>query len=38
MGCNAYGDGNVAAIDTWCPTSRKVNVLDSDQVNRSPLQ
>lgn len=32
MGCNAYGDGSIAAVDTWCPTSRKVNVLDKDQV------
>lgn len=34
MGCNGYGDGSIAAIDTWCPTSRKINELDNDQVSR----
>ena len=34
MGCNGYGDGSIAAIDTWCPSFRKINELDDDQVSR----
>ena len=35
VGCNVYSDDSVAAIDTWCPSLRKTNVLDKDQVGFS---
>ena len=35
IGCNVYGDGRVAAIDTWNPLSPiRWNVLDDDQVHK----
>lgn len=34
LGCNVYGDGSVAAIDTWNPSSKKTNELDNDQVRQ----
>ena len=38
IGCNVYGDGRVAAIDTWNPLSPRWNVLDDDQVLTLKLQ
>lgn len=32
LGCTVYGDGHLAAIDTWNPTTTKTNDLDVDQV------
>lgn len=35
IGCNVYGDGRVAAIDTWNPLLPiRWNMLDDDQVHK----
>ena len=33
FGCNRYGNGTVLAIDTWNPTTPKINVLDEPQTD-----
>ena len=39
LGCNRYSSsGRVVAIDTWNPSPpRRTNILDSNQVGRSPF-